>query len=172
MLWMIIITAEPPYWRRRWIFITLRPELGRRWTKNGIRWGAIMKRKSKTWLNVCRSPCSIITRGHCWLVVGNKTRTESVAAAAAGDVVRSGGAVPCVPALAVVHNWQRALQSMDEEDKLVSSPDDQLPRGLSRERAPLYHEVSNTAFAGGRVVLINKLIHRPTIGWPPATADL
>ena len=73
-------------------------------------------------------------------MVGNKTRTESVAAAAAGDVVRSGGAVPCVPALAVVHNWQRALQSMDEEDKLVSSPDDQLPRGLSRERARLYRE--------------------------------
>ena len=141
MLWMIIITAEPPYWRRRGIFITLKPEFGRRWTKNGNRWGAIRKRKSKTWLNVCRSPCSIITRGHCWLVVGNKTRTESVAAAAAGDVVRSGGAVPCAgtsrgPQLA------RALQSMDEEDKLVSSPDDRLPRGLSRERARLHRESS------------------------------
>ena len=172
MLWMIIITAEPPYWRRRWIFITLRPELGRGWTKNGIRWGAIMKRKSKTWLNVCRSPCSIITRGHCWLVVGNKTRTESVAAAAAGDVVRSGGAVPCAgtsrgPQLAK----SSAVNGRGGQTCLFTRRP-RLPRGLSRERARLCRESQIWLLHWGRVVLINKLIHRPTIGWPPSTADL
>ena len=171
MLWMIIITAEPPYWRRRWIFITLRPELGRRWTKNGIRWGAIMKRKSKTWLNVCRSPCSIITRGHCWLVVGNKTRTESVAAAAAGDVVRSGGAVPCAGTSRRPQLAKSSAVNGRGGQTWIFTRRPASKRIVKRTWTTLPW-VSNPAFVGGRVVLINKLIHRPTIGWPPATADL
>ena len=139
--------------------------------KTRNRWCAIRKRKGKTWLNVCRSPCSIITRGHCWLVVGNKTRTESVAAAAAGDVVRSGGAVPCAgtsrgPQLAK----SSAVNGRGGQTCLFTRRP--ASKRIVKRTCKTLPWVSDPAFAGGRVVLINKLIHRPTIGWPPATADL
>ena len=164
MLWMIIITAEPPYWRRRWIFITLRPELGRRWTKNGIRWCAIMKRKSKTWLNVCKSPCSIITRGHCWLVVGNKTPTPWWRSAAATVVRSAPQSDPTVGALCTSEGQTlRLFPSFQRRTEL---------REMLRRCWWIYLRSIIFLARSATRVLINKLIHRPTIGWPPATAGL
>lgn len=122
--------------------------------------------------SVCRSPCSIITRGHCWLVVGNKTPTVVEVRGRCCPRHRSPQCPPEWPNCGGRSlQWRTTLSvfSFFFHGRTEFS----VALGNAEKTCAWIYLWSRMVFARRvRVGLINKLIHRPTIGWPPATAGL